>query len=137
MGKKIKMITSTPGTVNGGLNVVMYKKDLVYKVEDMSPDVVETFLKIKAAEVYQTPDEVLRHQKGLTGAPENKREKVPENKEVDPDNGDDSFTLEELEGSKAKDIRALGKENNIDLSDLPKNTSAEVLINAYLDRQGQ
>ena len=145
---KIKMLKSTPGALNGGLNVKLFRKDLVYDVADME-GIDKVFLKIGVAEVYETPVEVVRHQKGLSGAPLNKREKVPENKEVqhildevtedlvDPDDGDDFFTLEELEGAKAGDIRKLAVEHDIDLTDLPKNTSAKVLINAYLDRQGQ
>ena len=80
---KIIMLESTPGTINGGLNVVHYKKGLVYNSEDMSPEVVQTFLDIEVAKEHVTPDEVIRHEKGLSGAPQNKRVIVPENKEVE------------------------------------------------------
>lgn len=45
------------------------------------------------------------------------------------------YTEEELEGTPAKEIRALADENNIDLSDFANNASAEKLIDAYLERQ--
>ena len=73
---KIKMLKTTPGTINGGLKVVSYKKDLVYKVEDMDSDVVNTFLDIGAAEEHIPDEAVIRHQKGLSGAPENKRNEL-------------------------------------------------------------
>ena len=142
---KIKMLKSTPGAVNGGLDVKLFKKGLVYDTADME-GLEKVFLKIKAAEVHETPAEVERHEKGLTGAPENKRVVPVENKtsgnledtefaDPDPDDGDDIFTLEELEGSKAGDIRKLAKENGVDLSDFARNTAADVLIDAYLNRQ--
>ena len=50
-------------------------------VEDME-GIDEIFLEIGVAEPYIEPAEVERHQKGLSGAPENKREVVPENKKA-------------------------------------------------------
>ena len=149
---KIKMLTSTPGALNNGLTVKLFQKGLVYPIDEME-GIDKVFLDIGVAEVYVVPEEVKRHEKGLSGAPVNKRAEVPENKELDtnadfhdvsdlaesdedPDDGDDYFTLEELEGSKAKDIRELSVENDIDLTDFAKNTSAETLINAFLARQG-
>jgi len=136
---KIKMLESVPGALNGGLYVKLFKKGLVYDTEEME-GIDKIFLDNNFAEIHIVPDEVVRHEKGLTGAPSNKRAVVPENKIddiLDPDDGDDIFTLEELEGAKAGDIRKLAEENDIDLTDLPKNTGAKVLINAYLDRQGE
>ena len=127
MSDKIKMLQSVPGTVNGGLKVVHYKKGIIYKTVDMSEEVVETFLDNNYAEEYIKPVEVERHEKGLSGAPLNKRDNVPKNKTV--------YTAEELEGAKAKDIRKLAKENNVDLSGSQRNTSAETLISMYLERQ--
>ena len=140
---KIKMLQSMPGALNGGLDVKMFKKGFVYPNEDCPDleglDVI--FLNEKVAEPYKSPEEVVRREKGLRGAPFNKREKDPEeNKEVediDPDNGDDFFTFEELDGASAGEIRKLAEENGIDLTDFAKNTSAANLINAYLDRQGE
>ena len=152
---KIKMLESIPGALNGGLNVKLFKKDLVYDREDME-GIDQIFLDNGYAEEHVTPDEVLRHEKGLSGAPTNKREKGPESNKrsslfenlknklskedpdnEDPDNGDDLFTYEELDGAKAGDMRKLAEENNIDLSDFPKNTSGDKLIIAYLERQGK
>jgi len=78
---KIKMLQSIPGALNGGLNVKLFKAGLVYDVEDME-GIDQIFLDNKYAEVYVSPEEVVRHQKGLSGAPENKRETVPDNKEA-------------------------------------------------------
>ena len=78
--KKIKMLDSIPGTINGGLNVILYKKGLIYEIAEMTPEVVQTFLDNGFAEEYLIPEEVLRHEKGLTGAPTNKREGTPINK---------------------------------------------------------
>ena len=77
---KIKMLQSVPGALNGGLNVKLFKKDLVYDTELME-GIDQIFLDNKYAEVHIEAEEVVRHQKGLSGAPENKREVVPENKE--------------------------------------------------------
>ena len=161
---KIKMLQSIPGALNGGLNVKLFKKGLIYDVEDME-GIDQIFLDNKYAEVYIIPEEVIRHQKGLTGAITDKREIVPKNKksENDPDNLsfdpdnlpfdlEDNlsdayqsinpenkekviYTSEELEGAKAGDIRKLGKENDVDLSDLKVNASAKKLIEIYLERQ--
>ena len=79
---KIKMLQSTPGALNGGLNVKLFKKDLVYDTEEME-GLDQIFLDNKFAEVHVVPEEVVRHEKGLSGAPENKRAEVPENKEVE------------------------------------------------------
>lgn len=123
---KIKMLQSTPGALNGGLDVKNFKKGLVYDTEEMEGiDLI--FLSIGVAEVHIVPAEVVRHQKGLKGAPTNKRDKVPENKVI--------FTAEELEGAKAKDIRALAKKHGVDLKGSKRNTSAETLISMYLERQ--
>jgi len=46
-----------------------------------------------------------------------------------------TYTAEELEGTPAKELRELAKENDIDLSDFANNASAEKLIDAYLERQ--
>jgi len=83
---KIKMLQSIPGALNGGLKVKLFKKDLVYDREDMEGiDLI--FLDNNLAEEYTEPEEVVRHEKGLSGAPENKREVVPENKSyIIPDN---------------------------------------------------
>ena len=78
---KIKMIKSTAGALNGGLDVKLFKAGLVYDTEDME-GLDEVFIGIGAAAEHATPIEVERHQKGLSGAPENKRVVVPENKEV-------------------------------------------------------
>lgn len=125
---KIKMLKSTAGALNNGLAVKNFKKGLVYDTEDMEGlDVI--FLKIKAAEVHVTPPEVDRHNKGLGGAPINKRNNGPDkNKKV-------LFTAEELEGAKAGEIRKLAKDNNVDLSGALPNTSAKTLISMYLERQ--
>lgn len=76
---KIKMLQSTPGALNGGLAVKNFKKGLVYDTKEME-GIDKIFLEIGVAEVHVIPDEVERHQKGMTGAPVNKREIVPENK---------------------------------------------------------
>ena len=76
---KIKMLQSIPGALNGGLKVKLFKKDLVYDREDME-GIDQIFLDNNFAEKYVEPEEVVRHEKGLSGAPENKRDAVPENK---------------------------------------------------------
>jgi len=131
---KIKMLKSTPGAVNAGLDVRLFKKGLVYDTAEME-GLEKVFLKIKAAEVHVTPDEVARHAKGLTGAPSNKRATPPAVKVERPE--EDKYTLEELETCKAGDVRKLALQQNpiIDLSDLAVNTSAAKLIEAYLERQ--
>ena len=82
---KIKMLKSTAGAIDGGLKTILYKAGLIYNSEDMLPGNAEIFIKIGVAEQYITPSEVIRHQRGMTGAPENKRELEPENKEVEPE----------------------------------------------------
>ena len=78
---KIRMLQSIPGALNAGLDVKLFKKGLVYDIEGMEGlDVV--FLDNDYAEVYTSPEEVVRHEKGLSGAPENKRAEVPENKSI-------------------------------------------------------
>ena len=140
---KIKMLKSTPGAINGGLKVKLYQKGLVYDVEDMMESVVKTFLDIGVAEKHATPPEVERHQKGLTGAPQNKRVAPPETEETETEETETEetetkrpiFTAEELEGAKAKEIRDLAEEHGVDLSGALRNTSAKTLISMYLERQ--
>lgn len=82
---KIKMLQSMPGALNGGLDVKMFKKGFVYPNEEC-PDLEgldKIFLNEKVAEPYVSPEEVERHEKGITGAPSNKRVEVPENKETE------------------------------------------------------
>lgn len=82
--QKIKMLTSTPGALNKGLDVHTFKAGLVYpnaEIEDME-GLDEIFLEIGVAELYETPSEVIRHQRGISGATINKRVEVPENKDV-------------------------------------------------------
>lgn len=124
---KIKMLQSTPGALNNGLDVKLFKKGLVYDVEGME-GIDEIFLAMGVAERHEIPDEVVRHNKGLSGAPINKRDKGPEeNKKL--------YTVEDLEGLKAGDIRKLAEENNVDLHGARRNTSAETLASMYLERQ--
>ena len=85
------------------------------------------FLKEGFAEEYIEPEEVIRHKRGLSGAPRNKRVEVPENKKL--------LTAEDLKDLAAKDIRKLADKNNVDLSGALRNTSAETLASMYLERQ--
>lgn len=133
---KIKMLQTIPGALNNGLNVYLFKKGLVYpnaEVEDLE-GLDEIFLDNGFAEIHQEPEEVIRHQKGLTGAPENKRAQAPEDI-VDEYEEAVVFTYNELEGKKAGEIRDLAKKFGVDLSDFHMRTSAEKLIEAYLERQ--
>jgi hypothetical protein len=123
------MLKQTPGALNGGLNVFLFKKGVIYPNKQV-PDLEgldQIFLDNKFAELYVKPDEVARHEQGLKGAPLNKRETVPNAKVI--------YTAEELEGSSAKEIRELAEENDVDLKGSRRNTSAETLISMYLERQ--
>jgi len=82
---KIKMLKSTPGAIEGGLKTILYKAGIIYNSEDMLPGNAQVFIKLGVAQEHVSPPEVIRHQMGITGAPENKREKVPENKEPEPE----------------------------------------------------
>ena len=75
------MLQSIPGALNKGLDVKLFKVGLVYDREDME-GIDQIFLDNDLAEVYIEPEEVVRHEKGLSGATENKRDVVPENKSV-------------------------------------------------------
>lgn len=119
------MLESTPGALNGGLDVKLFKKGLVYDTEDME-GLDKIFLDIKAAEVHETPAEVERYQRGMSGAPVNKRASNSKNK---------LYTEEDLEGLKAGDIRKLAEENNVDLHGARPNTSAGTLASMYIERQ--
>lgn len=131
---KIKMLESTAGALNGGLSPKLFKKGLVYDAADME-GIDKIFLDIGVAEIHEKPDELARHEKGLTGAPANKRTAPPAPKVERPE--EDKYTFEELEDCKASDVRKLALQQNpiIDLSDLAANTSAAKLIAAYLERQ--
>ena len=94
MTEQIKMVKTTPGATNGGLAVKLYAAGLVYNTDEMMPSVVETFLKIGVAIEHVKSEEVVRHEKGLTGAPENKRVEVEEVKEVE---------TEEIEAKEVKE----------------------------------
>jgi hypothetical protein len=122
---KIKMLQSIPGALNGGLDVKLFKQGLIYDTEDME-GLDKIFLQNNFAEVHNPLAEVIRHQRGMTGAPINKREALSENK---------LYTAEDLADLKAGDIRKLAEENGVDLHGARRNTSAETLASMYIERQ--
>ena len=116
------MLQSTPGAINGGLEVKAFSKDRCYSTEkgEITDELVKVFLEIKVAEVYTVPV-VAGHKAQAKILALNKDECA-------------TVSSEFFDDMRAGHIRQYAIEHNVDLTDQRANTSRSALIKVLLDR---